>query len=240
MSVGSHSPAVTGSLGLTVRTWLRYLVPLTILSVIALAVVGMYGWRVGAARDIVAARLQVRLGWTLVGFAGVLQLLLVAGVAPAVRSVASGRGISQIGALASGVIGMVRAVVPWLVAVIAIAIGSLALILPGLLVLVAVSMTGASERLAEPLPLPITDSIAATRGNFMRIAMIVGLMLAVDVAIGGIAQTTIVHALKQPTTTAALLATRRFVHVVAGSLIAFSPLPACALASAYLQRRRTR
>ena len=41
--------------------------------------------------------------------AGVLQLLLVAGVAPAVRSVASGRGISQIGALASGAIGMVRA-----------------------------------------------------------------------------------------------------------------------------------
>src|ERR1700733_7730571 len=106
MSVATRSPASAGSpdlrLGaLTVRTWLRYLVPLTVLSLLTLGLVGFVGFRVGGARDIVAARAQVRLGWMLVGVAGVLQLLLVAGVAPAVRSVANRRSISQFGALSS-------------------------------------------------------------------------------------------------------------------------------------------
>jgi hypothetical protein len=222
---------------LTLRTWLRYFVPLTIVSAIAFGLVGWIAVRTGGAHDVDAARAQLRLGWTLVGVAWVVQLVLVAGVAPAVRSVASRSGISQLGALTGGISGLVHGVVPCLVAVLAIAIGSLALVIPGLLLLVMLAMTGASERLGEPLPAPLTDSVAAARGNFVRIAVIIVLLFVVDLAIGGIAQLAIARALKPPTTTAALLATRTFVRVIAASLILVSPLPACALAAAYQRRR---
>lgn len=222
----------------TLRSWLRYIVPLTLLSAIAFGVVGVIAVRIGGAQDLVAARAQVRLGWVLVGVAWILQLVLVAGVAPAVRSVASRDRMSQWSAFRSGLAAMVRGILPCLAAVIAIAIGSLALVIPGLLLLVALAMTGASERLGEPLPVPLIDSATAARRGFVRVAVVVGLMLAIDVAIGGIAQLAIVHALKPPMTTAALVATRTFVREIAVALIVLSPLPACALVAAYLDRTR--
>jgi hypothetical protein len=220
-------------LTLTLRTWVRYLVPLTLLSALAFCAFAYVAFRTHGALDIVEAQAQLRLGWILVGFAWIAQLALVAGVTPAVQVIAIAIAPSQFVVLRAGCARLVRAILPTLVATIVIAIGGLALVIPGLVLFAMLAMTGASERLDEPLPAPLTDSIAAARNNLIRIAVLAGALLALDFAIGGIAQLAIVHALKKPTTTAALVATHKFVRVIAISLIVMSPLPACALAAAY-------
>jgi hypothetical protein len=221
---------------LGMRAWLRYLVPLTILSAVALAGVAVIAWRIAPAHDLADARGQLRLGWVMVGVAWIAQLLLVAGVAPAVRGVATGQAPSQLRALARGLVGLARGVVPCAVTVAAVVIGGLALVVPGLVLLVLFAMTGASERIGEPLPAALTDSAAVAKRLGAPLILLVVLVVVVDVAIGGVAQLAIVHALKKPATTDALAATRVFVRAVAIALIAWSPLAACGLGAAYERR----
>ena len=119
----------------TLRAWLRYLVPLTLLSAIAFVPLLYVAWRVGAATDLQKARAQVRIAWILAGSAWMFQLLLIAGVAPAMRSVVRGAPLSQGRALVDGLRGLARGLVPWLIVVVAILLGGLALMLPGLFLL---------------------------------------------------------------------------------------------------------
>ncbi|MDB4954568.1 MAG: hypothetical protein JWO36_2137 [Myxococcales bacterium] len=238
---------------LTLRTWLRYLVPLTLASALVLGAVIWIALRVlkldvGSVLSVSFAdrpvpdlaehaRGNLRLGWELVGITWVAQLMLVAAVAPAVRGLATNVPLTQLRALSSGLRTTIQAIVPCLVAVVAIAIGSMALVIPGLALLVLLSMTGASDKLGDPLPAPLADSVVAARGQWLRVAAIVFGLLVLDVAIGGIAQLAFLRRIPQPMTTAAMLHSRTFVRAIVLALIALSPLPACALAAAYQQRR---
>lgn len=223
---------------LTLRTWLRYLVPLTMLALVACLPLLYVAFKTAAPADVPSARAQVRLAWVLAAGACVCQLLLVAGVAPAVRSVASGTPIPQWRALAVGLGSLARGVVPWLVAIVAVLLGGVALVVPGLLLLVLFSLTGASEQLGAPLPGPLADSIAVARAQLPRVALVIGAIVLVDLAIVYAGQLAYVPVVGKKSPAAKLLPIRTFVRVTVLALVTVSPLVACGLASLYSHAKR--
>jgi hypothetical protein len=227
-------------LSLTVRAWLRYVVPLTLLAAVVLGPVAYLAWTAPAPVDVLAARALVRRGWILAIFALVLQLLVVAGAAPAVRALHDGAPLSQIGAFMAGMRGLVRGFVPWLTAVIAVLLGGVALVVPGVLLLVLVSMTGASEHLGAPLPAPIEDSISVARAHLPLIVMVVAAIIAIDLAITFAVQTTFVPVVGKKVTAAKLAPIRMFVRVTALALVAIAPAIGCAVAATYSHAKRRR
>lgn len=221
-----------------VRTWLRYVVPLTLLSAIAFLPLVYVASRVGAAPDLAKARAQVRLGWILAGSAVAFQLLLVAGVAPAVRALVRGRPLSQWHALRDGARGLARGVIPWLVTIAAIGLGGVALVVPGLLLLVLLSLTGASERIGEPPPAALLDSVSATRHGLVRVAIVIAAIVVVNLAIALALQLWFVPAIAKKVAAVKLLPIRTFVRTLPLVLAAISPLVACVLAATYVRLTR--
>lgn len=225
---------------LSLRAWLRYVVPLTLLALLVFAPLLYVAWRAGAAKDLVKARAQVRLGWVLAASACAFQLLLVAGVTPAVRGIATGRRLSQWRALTGGLANLVRGLVPWLVAVAAVALGGAALVVPGVLLLVLLSMTGASEQLDDPPPAPLVDSVAVARRAFGRVAIVVAAIVVVNLAVAFALQTAIVPHITKKVPAAQLLPIRTFVRCVPLAIALLSPLAACVLAATYERLRARR
>lgn len=224
-------------LSLTFRTWIRYIVPLTVIAAVTMVVVAYTGMHAGIAVDLASARAEMHLGWELAATAWIFQLVLVAAAAPAVRSLDAGAPLSQWGAFASGLRNVGRALVPVGVAIFAIVLGSVAVVIPGLLLIGLFALTGASENLAEPLPTALLDSVAVVRANARQIAMVVAIIIAADLALAAITHVAILPALTKKPPVAMLASARTFVRVIALALIALSALPACALAAVYVKRR---
>lgn len=218
---------------LALRTWLRYLVPLTLLAAIALAPVIAIALRMRAPVDPAGARAVVAAGWGLIAIAALGQLVLVGGAAGILRArppqALQVSQPSQLRAFGAGLVQLVRAVVPCLAAAATIAIGGLALVVPGLVLLVLLALTGASP--VRGVPAALADSIAAARTRLWAVALAVAAMLAIDVAIGVAAQRAFVVPLSRPPAPAQLAQVRLFVRVVVIALIVASPLPATVLAT---------
>jgi hypothetical protein len=227
-------------MSLAVRAWLRYIVPLTLLAIVALGPVAYTAWKAAAPVDVLAARALVRRTWILAVIAIALQLLLVAAAAPAVSGLHGGRPLSQLAALGAGVRGLVRGFVPWLTAIIAVLLGGVALVVPGVLLLVLVSMTGASDVLDAPLPAALEDSIAVARTQLPRIAVIVAAIVVVDLATTYAAQLAFVPAAGKKVAVAKLAPVRTFVRVSVLGLVAITPAVACAIAATYSHAKRGR
>lgn len=225
-----------------IRLWLRYLVPLTLLSVIALAPIVVIALRTPVPLDHAAARATVALGWKLIALAWLGQLVLVGGASAVIGAT------SQLGALGGGLVHLVRAILPCLAAAVAIAIGGLALVVPGLVLLVLLALTGASRE--RGVPARLLDSIAVARGRLagteqspayrvlLAVALAVAGMLAIDAAIGLVAQRALVPQLPRRPAPGQLAATRQLVHAIAIALVVASPLPATVLALLYRRGRR--
>jgi hypothetical protein len=229
-----------GVMSTTVRAWLRYVVPLTLLAIVALGPIAYLAWTAAAPVDVLAARALVRRGWILAAVAIAFQLLLVAAAAPAVRALHAGAPLSQLGALWAGVRGLVRGFVPWLTAIVAVLLGGIALVVPGVLLLVLVSMTGASDALDAPVPAPIQDSIAIARAHLPRIAIVIGSIVAIDLAITFAAQLAFVPTVGKKLAAVKLAPVRTFVRVNAMALVAFAPIVACAISATYSDAKRRR
>jgi hypothetical protein len=220
---------MTGEIGPAVRTWLRYLVPLTVLSAIALAPIVAIAMRARAPVNLATAKAVTALGWELIAVAVFCQLVLVGGAAVIVREQPS-----QAGALGRGVVQLVRAIVPCAAAAAAIAMGCLALVVPGLVLLVLLAMTGASR--ARGVPAALIDSIAVARAQLPVVAIAVAGMVVLDGAIGAIAHRALIPPLVRQPAPAQLAQIRQFVHAVAIALVVVSPLPALVLARIYERR----
>jgi hypothetical protein len=218
---------------LTLRAWSRYVVPLTVLSVIAFVPLLWIASRVGLAADLPRARAQVRIGWALAAVAWCCQLWLVAGVAPAVRSVGRGEPISQLRAFSDGLRGLARGLLPCLIAIVGVGLGGLALVVPGVLLLVLFALTGASDRLGEPPAVALADSVAVVRANLTRVALIVAAIIVVNLAITFVLQWQLVPFITKKVAAAKLAPIRTFVRTVPLALAVLSPVAACALAAAY-------
>jgi hypothetical protein len=222
---------------LALRAWLRYLVPLTLLAVITCAPLLYIALHAHAAKDVAAARIQVRVPWLLASFAWIFQLWLVAAAAPLVRSIADANPLSQIRALIAGLRGLVRGALPIAAVVAAILLGGLALAVPGVLLLVLLSLTGASEQLREPLPAPLLDSIAAVRVSWRRVVITLAAIIVVGLVVTFVVQKLYVPPIKSKVPPSKLVGIRTFLRVVGLSLTAMSPLAACLLAACYRSQR---
>ncbi|MDX2092215.1 MAG: hypothetical protein SFX73_30395 [Kofleriaceae bacterium] len=153
---------------LSVRTCVRYVVPLMVLSALVFAPLLYLAWRAKLPTTVPEGKSMIRLAWALLGASLVPLLVLVGGVAPMVRAMAEGRPTSQARALGDGMRGLVRAVVPALLAMTAVVIGGLAFVVPGLALLVLFAMTGASTHAGAAR---LTD--VAERARDRRTALVV-------------------------------------------------------------------
>ena len=210
--------------GPAIRTWIGHVVPLTLLSAIALAPLVAIAARVQVPADAAAARSVIQLGWTLLAVAWLGQFMLVGAAAAMI-----GAPGSQLRTFCGGFVQLVRAVVPCLVAAAAIAIGSLALVVPGVVLLALLALTGASRE--RGLPGPLLDSLAAARRQPLAVALAVAALFAIDAAIGGVAYRAFLAPLPVKPTPVQLAAVREFVRATALALVVTSPLPATVLAT---------
>lgn len=209
------------------RTWLRYAVPLTMLSAIALSPVIIAALRVRAPLHPAGANAALSAGWAMLAVAWLGQLVLVGGASAMTRARPS--PLSQLGAFRGGLAQLVRAIVPCLTAAVVIAIGSLALVVPGLVLLVLLALTGASRE--RGVPAALVDSIAVTRTRLPAVALTVVAMLAIDLAIGVAAYRAFVVPLPRQPAPAQLAALPHFLRAMALALVVVSPLPATVLAT---------
>ncbi len=218
---------------LALRTWLRYLVPLTLIAAVTMCLVAYVAHATPVPKDTLHARSELHLGWLLAATAWMFQLVLVGAAAPAVRGIALDAPLSQRAALAEGLRGLGRAVVPCGVAVAAIVLGGTALVVPGLVLLALLALTGASNRLGEPLPAALADSVAVVRAHARQVVVIVALVIVADLAVALVAHLAILPYLPAKPPLVVLARARTFVRITALALITLSALPACALAAIY-------
>lgn len=169
---------------LLARTYLRYAVVVTLLSLVAFAPLLWLAMKLPIPADLAGAKGVVRTAWLLVGLGLVPLLVLVGGVTPAVRSIVRGTPASQLAAFGAGLAGLVRAVIPCAVAMIAVLVGGLALVVPGLLLLVLLSLTGAMAGPGRSVPAPLIDSVAAARARMPAVTVI--LLCSIAAALGGV------------------------------------------------------
>ena len=216
--------ASTSVLPSAVASWLRYIAPLTALSALVLSPLLLAALRTRAPHDQPGANTILALGWTMLATAWLGQLVLVGGASAMTR----GRP-SQLRAFGGGLVQLVRAIIPCVLAAASIAIGGLALAVPGVALLVLLSLTGASrERGARAR---LADSIAVARKHLPAVALVVAGMLAIDAAIGLVAYRMLVAPRPPHPTPAQLTAARDFVRAIAIGLVLASPLPATMLAT---------
>jgi hypothetical protein len=213
-----------GILAAALRTWLRYLVPLTLLSAIALSPVLYLALTARVPADATAGLSLRRLAWELVAVASASQLVLVSAAAAVIR-----HRPSQLRALTSGLVALLGAIAPCLAAIAAIAIGSLALVVPGLLLLPLLALTGASTE--SGIRARLLDSITAARANLRAVVLAVLALLALDAAIGLFAHLQLSVPFPRRPSPAQLTAARHILQAVAIALVAVSPLPATLLAT---------
>lgn len=204
------------------RTWLRYLVPLTVLSAVALSPLVILGLQVSVPRNAAEARTALTLGWAIVGVAWLGQLVLVGGAAAT-----TGPRRSQLGALGAGLLRLLGAILPCLAAAAAVTLASLAFVVPGVVLFVLLALTGASP--ARGVPGALRDSLAVARAHLPAVIVIVIGMLALDAAIGLGAHHAFAMSFGKPP--APLPAGRNFVRAIVAGLVVLSPLPAMLLAT---------
>lgn len=206
--------------------WLRYFVPLQLLSVIAMAPVVVLALRMAVPVDQAGAKAGLALGWALIALGWLCQLVLVGGAA----AMTGDARPSQLGGFRDGLVRLGRAVVPCLVAGATIAVASLALVVPGLVLLVVLALTGASP--VRGVPASLVDSIAAVRRQLPAAVVAVAAVIAVDVAIGVIAQLSLVTIpIPRQPRPAQLAGLQQFVRAIAAALVLVSPLLAAVLAT---------
>lgn len=217
-----------------VRTYVRYLVPFTILSVIAFAPLLLLALRVPAPANAKQAALTLRYAYVFASCSVIPLVLLVGGVAPAVRGIVGGAPRSQLAVLGTGLVGLARTLVPTLLAIAAIAIGGLALALPGLVLLVLLALSGAS--LEDGAPARLTDSIAIARTRFLPIGGTLLVTVAVQVIAIFVLSRQLVPLPKAPPPEH-LAAFRQLVRMTVAGMVLGAPVPATILALIHAQAR---
>jgi hypothetical protein len=172
----------------------KQLVPLLAISIVVFGVVVVGGAPGGLIRIVpdpakIAAtdvRAQLRVDWIVAGVAWAFQLAL-AGAASSTRHRAGIR---------AAVAGFARALVPCAIAIAAIVLGSVALVVPGVVLAVLLAFTGAAAG-ASPGATPaeaLDASVVAARAHWRDAAVTVAAIVAADVAIAIVAQLVLVRA----------------------------------------------
>jgi hypothetical protein len=220
---------------LAIRTYVRYVVPLTVLAVIACAPIVWFALAAKEPRDAASARAMLRVTYVIAATAWVWQIMLAGAAAALVGGVAARAPVGQLAALGRGLVGLVRAVLPGLAAAAAIVVGGFALVVPGLVLLVLLALTGASRD--RSVPAALLESIAAARTQLRATVVVVASMVLLDVgfAVAG----KLVYAAHLPKKPSPLqLATYpRLLQLVVVAIVVVAPIIACALAAVHHRAR---
>ncbi len=164
-------PATSSSIArVTGRVLTRHAPTVAVLALVAFVPLLLTALRLPAPSGLAPAKAMVRTTLGLVVATVPCVLLLVGGVAPLARAVVAGTPLPLFAALRAGLGGLARAVVPCLLACAAILIGTLALVVPGLLLLGLFALTGAST--AAGLPASLDDSAAIVRAHRRSVALV--------------------------------------------------------------------
>ena len=216
---------------LLARTYLRYVIPVTVLSAIAFSPLLYLAMRVPVPGDANQVNGVVRTAWLLAGLSLVPLLILVGGVAPAVRSIASGAPASQLAALRDGAVSLVRAVLPVGFAVLAMLMGSLALAVPGIALFVLLSLTGATGAPDRDLAARLAASVSAARANLIAVALVLVSAIAITIVALVFLQRGLPMPLPKPVKPELLATFRLFARYAMAGIVLVAPLPAIALAA---------
>jgi hypothetical protein len=213
---------------LAMRTSGRYAASLVPLATIAL---GPWLWlalEAGVPRDPHSVQIDLVVGWLLAATAWVPQVALVACAGPLVRALRTSQSIAWRPALASGLSRLARAIPPTLIVVLAVALGTLALVVPGGVLLVLLATANASES-SEPTPARLLASALTARRHMRRAIAVVATVVALDLVLALVLQLVFVRHLAGSATELARAQT--FLRALALGLVVVSPLCACLLAA---------
>ena len=224
---------------LVIKTYLRYLVVVTVLSALVFAPLLYLAFKLRVPADLAHAKGVVRTAWLLVGFSLAPLLVLVGGVTPAVRSIADGRPLSQLRALWAGVGGLVRAALPCAVVVLATVIGSLALALPGLAALALLALAGATADGDGDLAARLHAAVAAAKPRIVLVVVVLVATVAVLVGATYMLQRGLPIPLPKPPKPEHFVQFPLFARTSITGIALFAPLPAVALAAIAARARPT-
>ncbi|MFN0252422.1 MAG: hypothetical protein ACKV2T_36435 [Kofleriaceae bacterium] len=207
----------------------RYLAPIAVVCALVMAPVAMFALGVKSPGNAKQAGVVLRVAW-LCATSGMLALLvLVAGLAPILRAASLGRPLSQLAALGIGVRGLVRAIVPVVLVLCAVAMGLVALAVPGVLLYVLFVFAPASD--ASGLDAKLADSIAIVRVQWRSIAsVIIATMFALAVVVA-VQQLMLPIPLGKTPPKAQLALFPQLVRILATTMMGIVPIAALALAS---------
>ncbi len=203
----------------------RYLAPIAVLSAIAMAPIALVAFGVAVPANAKQAGIVLRVAWLCAASGMIAVLVLVGALAPILRS----ERVSQLVAFARGARGMMRAIVPALVVLCAVAMGLVALAVPGLLLYVLFVLAPASE--ANGVAAKLADSVALVRRRWRAIAIVIAATVIALAAIVAVQQLLLPIPLGKSPTRAQLVLFPQMVRLTAIAMVGIVPCAAMALAS---------
>ncbi len=210
----------------------RYIAPIAVLSAIVMAPIAWFAFGVPPPANPKQATVVLRLVWV-VAASGMLSLLvLVAALAPIVAS----ERVSQLAALGRGVRGLVRAIVPAMIVLCAVAMGLVALAVPGVLLFALFVFAPASD--AGGIGAKLADSVAIVKERWRAVALVIGATMVVLAAVVAVQQIMLPIPLGKTPPRAQLVMFPNMMRLTAIAIVGLVPMAAVALAAIFASTRR--
>lgn len=211
------------------RSFGRFLAPITMLTLVVFTPFVYLALHVKVPTNAPQAREVLRAAWVLAAAALFCTLGLVGAIAPLVRSVAAKAPLAQHRALWAGLVGLVHALVPTLVAAIGIALGLVAFAVPGIMLLMLFSLVAASDALGVRARL--AESVAVVRAQLVPTIVVVGAAVTLAVLVILVQQLGLPSPIPKHPKPAQLVAFTLLVRRAAWVLVVAAPVFATALAA---------
>ncbi|MGE0549569.1 MAG: hypothetical protein AB7O24_13200 [Kofleriaceae bacterium] len=214
-----------------VRAYARYVVPMTVLSVLAFTPLIAIAVASAPPHNLAGATATIRIAWLFGAVAWMPVLALVAAAAHVISSPGS-----QLDVLRGGGAVLVKSAPACGAAIAAIVIGGAALVVPGVMLLVLFATTGATA--SGELSDRLTTGAAIARTQWRSIAIVVALTLVAQLAIVYLAQRfgAPLPLPKKPNVLQ-LAAVQRSLWIAIAGLIVTAPISAIALACIHVNAR---
>jgi len=204
---------------------LRYLAPIAVLCAMVWAPIALFAFGVAVPVNAGQARVVLRVVWLCAGSGMLALLVLVGALAPIVR----GERVSQVVALGRGLHGLVRAIVPSVIVVCAVAMGLVALAVPGVLLYMLLVLAPASD--AEGVRAKLVDSMAIVRARWRSVAIVIGVTIIALAAVVAVQQLKLPIPLGKSPPREQLVLFPNMLRVTALAMAGILPIAAVALAA---------
>jgi hypothetical protein len=203
----------------------RYIAPIAVLSAIVWAPIALVALGVMVPANAAQARVVLRVAWLVAGSGMLAVLVLVGALAPIVRS----ERVSQLVALGRGLRGLVRAIVPAAIVTCALAMGLVALVVPGIVLYVMLVLATASE--ADGVGAKLADSAVRVRERLPAVVIVVAFTIVALVAVVVVQQWMLPIPLGKTPPRIHLVMFSQMVRVTAIAMAGIVPMSAFALAA---------